>query len=178
MTWTDPSTLEVTVGDLPRASWANGVLDNLSYLHGPPRVTLRRTTDFTVPTNTATGITWEESLVDVGGWWDSGSPGVAVVPEDGLYLVSTNILWDNNDEGDRQLRLLRDDVPVRGDRRTATLFTEQSPSWISSLQEGHALSLDVRQTSGEDRVIQQENNPARSPLLMIVRVAPAWVEPV
>lgn len=177
--WTDPDELEVSVGDLPRASWANSVLGNLLYNYGGPRCTVVRNTDLTVPDGTFTTIPWESVLTETGGeWFDSESPGVLVVPRSGVYLVSLNLLWDFNSEGRRDFRLLRDGDPVRGDKRGAFQFVEITASMQVTLSQGQSLAVEVRQTSGEPHDILAEgpsatSTPYRSPIMQVRWDAPS-----
>ena len=87
MTWTDTSTMAITVNDLPRASWANAVVDNLAYLYDTPAVTVRMTSAQSVSSGSDTLISWSEAAWDTtgGDMWDSGSPGSILIPVDGIY---------------------------------------------------------------------------------------------
>lgn len=164
--WTSPSDLEVGVGDLPRASWANAILGSLAFNHGGPRLTLTTTEQLTVADSTFVTVPWGQALVDIGGWWDPTSPKAIIVPRDGLYEVSLNVLWGENADGDRGVHLAKDGDRVRGDRRRATPFTEQSPTWQTGLRAGRTLSIQVRQTSGAFRYLAVHSAPWRSVLLM------------
>lgn len=177
--WTDPDSLEISVGDLPRASWANALLGNILYNYGGPRVTVARNTDLPVDDGQFTTVPWETVLTETpdGAWWDSGSPGALVVPRDGVYLVSVRLLWDSNSEGRRDFRLLRDGDPVAGDKRPALQFVEIGSTLQVTLNQGQSLACEVRQTSGETHSLLAEgpvatSTPYRSPIMQVRWDAP------
>lgn len=176
MTWTDPRTWNI--GEKVRAAHLNAQLrDNLLFLYDAPKVTLRRTDDQTgIAPNEHTTIVWQEAVVDQGGWWDPGSPEVAVYPRDGWYGVITNLLWDHPEGGTfRQARFLHDGDPARGTSPGGGgPFIEHALPMFTSVVQGTALSVDVRHNhSGTDRAILGRQTPLpRSPLLMAMWLGP------
>lgn len=167
--WVDPRTW--VTGQKVRAAQLNEIRDALLYLHGAPRVTLVRDTDLAVPHNSATPVPFTDATVDVGDWWDAGSPEVAVVPETALYVVHFRGVWGPEDGGRRQVRFLRDDAPFGGDQRAGVIHTEQVLTVVSALEEGRALSVDVRQTSGDPINLEARTGPARSAVLIVCRLS-------
>lgn len=76
---------------------------------GTPGATLilHKTSTGNIPTNTSTAILWSSAPVNTGpsGWWTSGSD--VVVPWAGPYLVTLEVLYDENATGRRCVYLQR-----------------------------------------------------------------------
>lgn len=171
--WTDPDTLEQSLGEA-RFEDFNAVLGNQKYLYAGPRVTLVRNSPWVAETGADTLISWTSALVDNEGWWDPGSPTVAVVPRDGVYLVSMRLLWPNESGGSfRRWRLLRDGNPVGGGRVAVTNFAEHADTIQTAVRAGDALSVDMRHDAGSDLTVPHDQTPVwRSPILQAHWSAP------
>lgn len=151
--WTDTGDLAVTVGGLPRASWANSAVDNLEYLYNPPAVSVRLNATQEVGNNSDSTILWNESPWDSteDGMWDDGSPGVILIRRPGRYMFTCSVLWAEAASGDstkRAIFLERDDVRIRGVQMRAVNPAEQQLTGITNLAEDAYLEFVVRQSSG------------------------------
>lgn len=149
--WTDTSELAVAVGDLPRASWANGVVDNLQYLYNTPAVTVRMTTTQQVASGNDSLISWSEATWDTtdGDMWDAGAPGSILIPFAGVYRFTCATLWDGNDDNEkRAIFLERNDARIRGVQVLATDPAEIILTGTTSVAANDYLEFVVRQTSG------------------------------
>ena len=149
--WTDTSELAVAVGDLPRASWANGVVDNLAYLYNPPAVTVRMTATQQVASANDALISWSEAAWDTtgGSMWDAGSPGSILIPEAGVYRFTCATLWASSDDNlKRAIFLERNDSRIRGVQVLATDPAEIILTGSTSVAANDFLEFVVRQNSG------------------------------
>lgn len=176
--WTDPDTLEMSSGDTYRATNVNGILGNLGFLYSGPRVAVARESSLTVDSQSFTQITWDEVLVDEGGWVDSSPTSTVVVPRDGMYMVTARLLWPDNPAGDfRAIRILRDGEPIAGQRFGACRFAEHDISTQTALTEGRAISVDVRHDAEDESLtVDSYATPWRSPVLIVKWFAPLNVE--
>ena len=150
--WTDPDELAVQVGDLPRAPWANALLDNLAWLYNPPGCSVRLTDPQQVGSNSDALIQWDEAPWDTTdeGMWDDGTPGSIVIQREGRYLFHCSVLWEGNDDNlKRGIFLERDGQRIRGVQGLATDPAEQILTGITNLNEGALLEFVVRQNSGD-----------------------------
>lgn len=151
MTWTDPASLAVAVGDLPRASWATGVVDNLAFLYDTPAVTVRLTAAQTVADSTDALISWSEAAWDTTGtsMWDAGSPGSILIPIAGVYRFTCATLWDGStDANKRAIFLERNDSRIRGVQVPAVSPSEVILTGTTSVAADDYLEFVVRQLSG------------------------------
>lgn len=170
--WTDPDTLEFGSTEA-RAADLNAVLGNQKWLHGRPRFTLAHSVDQSVAASSDVTLEFDTAIEDVGGWWDVGSPTVAVVPEDGVYLLVASILWDGSSGGNqRKCRIARDGNLIRGDSAPAVSFAEHSLSIITAASAGQALSVSMYHDDSSARDVLSDNAPWRSPLFMGI-----WLQP-
>lgn len=172
--WTDPDTLEFGSTEA-RAADLNAVLGNQKWLHGRPRFTLAHSADQPVESGKDVTLTWDTKIEDVGGWWDPGSPSVAVVPEDGVYLLAANLLWDGTAGGNqRKARFARNGALIRGTTAPGVSFAEQALFGISSLSAGQALSVSMYHNDpAADHSILRRSSPVwRSPLFFGVWLMP------
>lgn len=169
--WTPPRTW--SVGEKVRAAFLNAIRDQLLYLHGPPRLALRRTEDLTLTPGDHVVVPWDTPLVDDGGWWDPGSPEVAVVPEDGYFGIWYSTLFDTNTDGDRQTRIVRDGDELRGMRNPATTHSEWTLSVATNVEQGTPLTFDARSTAPDPVELLSRTSPTtRSPVVVAIRLAP------
>lgn len=171
--WTDPDTLEVAADEIRRAADINAQLGNLKWLHARPRFTLAHSTDQTIAADSDVTLEFDTDIEDVGGWYDSGSPTVAVVPEDGVYLLVASTLWDGTGGGNqRKCRIARDGDLIRGDSAPAVSFAEHSLSIITAASEGEALSVVMYHDDSSTHDVLSDSSPWRSPLFMGVWLSP------
>ena len=151
--WTDPGDLEVTVGAKPRAATINGMLGNQLFSHQAPQVAVRYTReDGTIQSAQDTILGWDEAAWDNYGMWDDSAQTQIVVPRSGLYLINVGVLWAQQTEPTSDIR--RCFLNVNGDRRRgdssiAANPHEQASTFVTSLAADDALTISVRQTSGE-----------------------------
>lgn len=70
-----------------------------------------------ITTSTATAISWDSEIEDVGGWWDAGTPTRFTVPS-GVNRVrlTANVRWD----------------AVAAGLRSAEIYKNGSPGWFAS----------------------------------------------
>ena len=150
--WTDPSELQVVVGDRPRAAQQNGLVDNATFLYDAPGVAVRLTAPQEVAGDTDALISWSEAPWDStgGAMWDAGSPGSILIPRSGRWLFHCSTLWDGSagDDSKRAIFLERDDVRIRGVQVPAVNPAEVIVTGITNLAEDSFLEFVVRQTSG------------------------------
>ena len=159
--WTDPDELDITVGDLPRAAWANAVLDNLRFLYETPALAVRLTSPQTIPDATDTTIVWSQAVWDsTGQMWDAGAASKIQIVRAGLYSVSCSLLWDGT-AGDASKRAAF--LNVNGTRRRGLQIPAVNPSEFqfsadTTLAEGDEIDIEVRQLSGADLDLLSSGN--------------------
>lgn len=149
--WTPTSELAVTVGALPRASWATGVVDNLQFLYNTPAVTVRLTAAQTVAHQTDALISWSEAAWDTtgGSMWDAGSPGSILIPTAGVYQFTCATLWGaSSDANKRAIFLEKNDSRLRGVQVPAVNPSEVVLTGTTNVAEDDYLEFVVRQLSG------------------------------
>lgn len=172
MTWTDPSQLTVTVGDLTREPWANAVLDNLAFLYNTPAVAVRVTAAQAVSSGSDATVQWDEATWDTTGndMWDEGSPGAVVIDRDGVYRFNCSVLWEgtSDDASKRAIFLERNGTDrLRGVQVPSVDPAEVVLSGETSLSQGDYVEFVVRQLSGQSLDLQ--------PLRTVATVS--WVRP-
>ncbi|HET8683483.1 MAG TPA: hypothetical protein VFM54_16680 [Micromonosporaceae bacterium] len=90
------------------SSTLNALGDALRFAIDPPSAIATRTgAAQSVPNATFTAITLDTEVADNDGLWDSGSPTVLTMSEDGLWLAGGHLLFASNATGYRQADLQR-----------------------------------------------------------------------
>ena len=154
MTWVDTSTIGVTVGDLPRASWANAIISNLDFLYRKPIITVRLTATQSVASASDHVVQWDEAEWDYAdtAMWDAGTPGSIVIDRPGIYEVVPSGLWEGT-TGDSSKREVAVELNGSGtrlvmDSRLSTSSPEGQAKIFTNLGTGDYLEIVIRHLSG------------------------------
>lgn len=148
--WTDPGSLTAVSGVAASADF-NAMLENLRFLHEAPQAAVRLTSSQEVASGSDSIVEWDQAVWDEWDMWDDSSPGVLVIPRQGLWLFNVGVLWEQQDtpsEDIRRVFLHVDDNRRRGDAGLATNPHESSTTFVTSLAEHDAVDFRVRQGSG------------------------------
>ena len=158
--WTDPELLEVTVGDRPRASLQNGLVDNVAFLGRTPQVAVRLTSPQEIPSGTNQAIFWSEAVWNDRDMWDGLADAAIFIVRPGIYSVNVNVLWGETASDDLSRRAVfverNNDTILVGDQRRHAQPTEQNIGFDTNLAENDQLTCVVRQTSGAALNVQPQ----------------------
>ncbi len=136
-------------GTYPNPGLANGAVlpDNISNL---PAV-LVSADSASIPTSVSTDITFTDSIVDTGGFFDLSDPDVITIPRAGLYLITGRFGWAGNSTGSRTLFISHNNsgtfLSVSATPGNSNPFA-QVVSGVLPLEEGDVITLRGFQGSG------------------------------
>lgn len=151
--WVDPDSVTAAAGNEARSADFNSALQDLKYLHDPPRCAVRRNTNQAVTTATATAISWSAAVWDShGDMWDSGAPTRVTITRDGVYTIICSVLWEDNATGVRSLILkVNGSTNRRGNQQDASSPLEQQLSLETNLADGDYIEVIATHNAGSDQ---------------------------
>lgn len=99
--------------------------------------------------DTPTVILWDTVVRDDGGWFSAGSPGRITVPSFGYYLCITQVRYEQNATGRRQVRLNRVGVEMAQARQnpSSAVYSLVDLSKVIRLDAGQYVEIEAYQTS-------------------------------
>lgn len=152
MAWTNPRTW--VTREIPTAAMLNTeVRDNLQYLHDPPQVQLRKTSDQSIPNGAETALIFATELYDPNNMHDTATNNTRVyLPDAGLYLCTGQVQFAPNTTGIRRARFRVNGGPSFGE------FQDSAPNGTNNARllpvgqrrfaAGDYIELVAYQTSG------------------------------
>ena len=138
--WVDPDSVTAAAGNEARSADFNSALQDLKYLHDPPRCKVRLNASQSVANATDHAITWPATVWDShGDMWIIGSPTRVTITRDGVYTIVITPQWFSDVDGTVWLE-------VNGDLRAGPIKGQLVVE--TNLADGDYLEAFVRQTSG------------------------------
>ncbi len=114
-----------------------------------PAASVTRTGNVNVNNNSVVKIQFDADLFDTGGLHNTAVNNTRLTaPIDGIYQISANVTWSSNNNGIRQMAILRNNVTRIVDTRNAAGLMSQSLSGLLMLHKDDFIELSVFQSSG------------------------------
>lgn len=162
MAYTEPPTFVSST--VLTAADQNILSEDIRYLKGQTdaaaasAVKLNRTSAQSIPNDTWTEVTWNNELMDIGGWWSSGTDIIA--PSDHpagvtTYFVDIPVVavFATNATGSRGVRILLDGSVIEGNQYSIGAPSADPASMsfnmsLSEVAEAGVITMEVYQSSG------------------------------
>jgi hypothetical protein len=117
-------------------------------INNPPRISLRKSANQTIPNAALTDVTWETEVIDSHAMHSTGA-GVTIA-ESGTYLVVAQVVWSTSSTGARLLSLVVNEIELERDSISGGVTPDpvnKMTTWLH-LTAGDVVKIKVYQTSG------------------------------